>query len=122
VYALLYLGAPLWERLPMPHAQSAPRVRPELSPARACHRDDVGLSAVEGGWLYLPRALARTDSLTRATLVRSFVRSFLKKVFTTTNAGMDVDAVKRKATARGGAVYDEHQHNNNIKRTNSGVR
>ena len=68
--------------------------------------------------MYLPRALARTDSLTRATLVRSF----LKKVFTTTNAGMDVDAVKRKATAHGGAVYDEHQHNDNIKRTNSGVR
>jgi len=115
VYALLHLGAPIWERLPMPHAQSAPRVRPELSPARACHRDDFGLSAVKGGSC-TSMTLLLSHSLTRAT---RFARSFLKKMFTTSNAGMDVDAVKRKATARGGAAHDEHQH---IKRTNSGVR
>ena len=91
----------------------------QLVPATAtsvCRLSKVG-SCISHG-----RSHALTLSLALRSFVRSFVRSFLKKVFTTTNAGMDVDAVKRKATARGGAVYDEHQHNNNIKRTNSGVR
>jgi len=78
VYALLHLGAPIWERLPMPHAQSAPRVRPELSPARACHRDDFGLSAVKGGsctsmTLLLSHSLTLSLSHSRYAL-RSFAR------------------------------------------------